>query len=111
MSKLRKALVWHPGLVWLFALLCRALPVSADSTWVFAVQLSAQVQESPPQIALNWEPDMYGATNYTVYRKSKEANDWGEAIPLSGSVSNYIDATVEVGQTYEYQVVKDATLG
>lgn len=52
------------GLIWQDA--------KADSTWVYAVQISATVQSSPPQITLSWEADMYGANRYTVFRKAKE---------------------------------------
>src|ERR1041385_1561953 len=86
--------------------------VRADSTWVYAVQVSANVQIQPPQITLSWEPDQYGANSYTIYRKSKNASTWGSPIAtLSGSVSNYTDSNVVPGSTYEYQIVKAATLG
>src|ERR1700730_3891587 len=82
----------------------------ADSTWVYAVQISATVQASPPQITLHWEPDQYGANSYTIYRKSKPATTWGSPLAtLSGSVSNYTDTTVTVGPAYEYQIVKIVT--
>src|SRR5689334_14738370 len=84
----------------------------ADSTWVYAVQISAAVQTSPPQITLTWEPDMYGANSYTVFRKAKEDNFWGAPIAtLNGSVSQFTDNNVAVGATYEYSIVKAATLG
>jgi hypothetical protein len=87
-------------------------PVRADSTWVYAVQLSATVQASPPQIALHWQPDQYGANSYTVYRKARDASSWGSPIArLSGSTSSYTDFDVTVGATYEYGVAKDASLG
>lgn len=87
------------------------LNAPADSTFVYAVQISAQVQSSPPQITLNWEPDPYGATNYTVYRKFKTDTSWDALAYLSGDATNYIDASVSVGTAYEYQIVKAATLG
>ena len=85
--------------------------VRADSTWVYAVQISAVVQPNPPKITLNWEPDMYGAVSYAVSRKSKEAIEWGPATLLSGSATNYTDTNVAIGLTYEYQIYKVATLG
>ena len=48
-----------------------------ETTFVYAVQISAAVQTSPPQITLNWKPDPYGANSYTVYRKSKTDTSWG----------------------------------
>jgi hypothetical protein len=83
-----------------------------NTTWVYAVQISAQVQATPPQITLNWKPDQYGATNYTIYRKAKEDQSWGAPVCLlSGAVSNYIDTNVIVGATYEYQITKKAIFG
>jgi hypothetical protein len=93
-------------------LLALSLPCAqADSTWVYAVQISAVVQTSPPKITLNWEPDMDGAVSYTVSRKSKEATNWGPRTLLSGSLTNYTDTNVAAGVTYEYQIYKVATLG
>src|ERR1700686_5465625 len=67
----------------------------ADDTYVYAVQISAQVQPTPPQITLNWEPDPYGASNYVVFRKTKDDTQWGHPVyVLSGYSSSYTDATV-----------------
>ena len=85
--------------------------VHADSTWVYAVQISANVQTSPPQITLHWEPDQYGANSYTVYRKTKDATSWGTGTTLSGSASSFTDNSVSVGSAYEYAIVKAATVG
>ena len=83
----------------------------ADTTWNYAVQLSATVQAAPPQIVLKWPQDDYGATSYTVYRKAKEATAWGTGTVLSGTTTNYTDASVVIGTTYEYRIVKVASLG
>ncbi len=84
--------------------------ILADSTFVFAVQISAVVQASPPQITLNWEPDPYGATNYSIFRKAKEATDWGTPIAsLDGSALSYTDYNVVAGSNYEYQIIKTTT--
>ena len=89
-----------------------AAPISkADTTWNYAVQISATVQVSPPQIALTWPQDDYGAIRYTVFRKSKGAASWGTGIVLSGTTALYTDTSVVVGAAYEYRIVKDATLG
>ena len=48
-------------LPWIMYAVCLGLirqEAKADSTWVYAVQISATVQVSPPQITLSWEPDM-----------------------------------------------------
>jgi hypothetical protein len=93
-------------------LLLAAREMKADSTWVYAVQITAVLETNPPSISLNWVQDMYGAESYTIYRKSKEATNWGDPVlELDGSMTNYTDTNVQVGATYEYQIVKDATLG
>jgi len=105
------------GLVlpWIMYPLCVGLiwqEAKADSTWVYAVQISATVQTSPPQITLSWEPDLYGANSYTVFRKAKEDASWeGPIATLDGSTSQFIDSNVAVGATYEYAIIKAATLG
>ncbi len=83
----------------------------ADSTWVYTVQISAVVQASPPKITLNWEPDEYGVNSYLLYRKSKASTSWGTGTPLPGSALSYTDTNVVIGTSYEYQIVKFATLG
>ena len=94
-----------------FLSILAASNVLADSTWVYTVQISATVQVSPPQITLSWQPDQYGANSYTVYRKSKEATSWGTGTTLPGTALSYADTDVLVGATYEYRIVKAATLG
>jgi len=98
-------------------IICAALfffvkPIAkADTTWDYTVQITATVQVSPPQIALTWPQDDYGANQYTVYRKSKESTSWGSGTVLPGTATSYTDSAVAVGVTYEYQIVKNATLG
>ena len=86
-------------------------PVQADSTWVYAVQISADVQTSPAAIALSWQPDPYGANSYSVYRKSKGAGSWNYLAGLGGSATGYTDQSVSVGSAYEYAIVKSGTMG
>src|SRR5437764_7033720 len=84
----------------------------ADDTWVYAVQISATLQVSPPQITLHWEPDSYGVNSFTVYRKAKDATAWGAPLAtLPGSALSFTDAGVSAGSTYEYGIVKAASLG
>jgi hypothetical protein len=82
-----------------------------DSTWVYAVQISATAQSSPPRIVLSWPQDQYGANSYTVYRKTKDSGSWGTGTTLPGSTTSYADNNVAVGGAYEYQIVKQASLG
>jgi hypothetical protein len=82
----------------------------ADDTWTYAVQISATVQVSPPQITLHWEADdPYGVTNYTIYRKSKTATSWISLTSLDASVTDWTDSNVTLGSTYEYQIFKGAS--
>jgi hypothetical protein len=89
-----------------------SLESRADSTWVYAVQITAVLETNPPSITLNWIPDMYGDgpggyNSYTIYRKSEDATNWGAPLlEVDGSVTNYTDTNVEVGVTYEYQIAK-----
>ncbi len=83
----------------------------ADSTWLYAVQISAQVQANPPQITLSWPQDDYGANSYVVYRKLKEDTSWGAGTTLPGSATTFTDYAVSEGSAYEYQIVKYATYG
>jgi len=96
---------WAAGL----ALLVTSLPGLAlgDETWVYAVQLSATVQSSPPQITLNWVQDSITTPiSYTVYRKAPADTSWGEGTVLSGNTTNFVDSNVTTGVAYEYQVYK-----
>lgn len=89
-----------------------AAPISkADTTWNYAVQISATVQSAPPQITLTWPQDDYGAVRYTLYRKARGATSWGTGTGLAGTTTLYTDANVVTGVTYEYQIVKDSTVG
>jgi hypothetical protein len=85
--------------------------VQADETWLYAVQITATIQESPPQITLTWLQDLYGANSYTVHRKAKSEGSWGPGVTLPGTATSYTDTSVSVGGAYEYQIVKQATLG
>lgn len=93
------------------ALALATLNLQADSTWVYAVQISAGVQTSPARITLNWQPDQYGANSYTVYRKAVQDTAWGPGTTLSGSTASFVDNNVTAGAVYEYQIYKAATLG
>jgi hypothetical protein len=101
----------------LWALCCAAATLAlsasnviADETWTYSVEISATVQASPPQITLHWEnDDIYGVTNFTIYRKAKNATSWNLLTRVDGSTFSWTDPNVSVGSTYEYQMVKIAT--
>ena len=92
------------------ALVLQLLPVQAlDATWNYAVEVSASVQTSPPQITLSWPQDTSGTpSSYTVYRKAPGATSWAGGTTLSGSATSFVDSGVAVGTAYEYAVVKNA---
>jgi hypothetical protein len=93
-------------------LLLAARETNADSTFVYAVQISATLQTNPPAITLNWLPDPYGADSYTIYRKSKPTTNWSASImALDGSETNFTDPNIALGASYEYQIVEAGTLG
>ena len=71
-----------------------------------SVDLSAVVQENPPQIDLSWTPDET-AEKYTVYRKPLADRDWGTPIAeLPGTATSFLDTNVVVGIGYEYAFYK-----
>ncbi len=74
----------------------------------YTVLLSADVQNSPPQIKLNWRFQS-GVTNYQVFRKLKSTSNWGAPIAsLSANDTTYTDMNVTVGVSYEYRIDKNA---
>ena len=88
-----------------------AVRTEADSTWLYAVQLSASVQTNPPTITLVWVSDPYGVDYFEVSRKLKHETAWGSKMTLPGSALSYVDENVSPGVVYEYKVKKQATLG
>ena len=67
-----------------------------------ALEMSADVQVSPPAITLSW-PQARGATGYYIYRKDKAASEWGIALAhLQATETQFVDTNVVVGQGYEY---------
>jgi hypothetical protein len=82
----------------------------ADTTWEYAVQVSAAVKPAPAQITLSWPQDVNGApSGYTVYRKGTNDSAWGQGTALPGTTTTYTDSNVKVGVPYEYEVVKNAS--
>jgi|GEM_PF-608354 len=79
--------------------------ICATEPYQYAVQVSATVQKSPPQIQLSWPAD--GASSYSVSRKAVTDGGFGGIATLSGSATGYTDTNVSVGSTYEYQITKN----
>ena len=92
-----------------FATLAAILATQGAQTSDFAVQVSAQVSSSPPQIDLSWPQDSSGDPSaYTISKKLRDATDWAPVITLPGTTTRYSDSAVSLGGAYEYQVQKIA---
>jgi Secretion system C-terminal sorting domain/PKD domain len=75
----------------------------------YAVQVSAVVQASPPQIRLHWPQDP-AATGYTISRKAMNASGWSPVIgTLAATDTAFTDTAVVVGETWEYRISKTAS--
>ncbi len=81
--------------------------VKSQSAADAAVQLSAVVQNNPPQIALNWIGNAT-TTQYQIYRKLKDDTSWGALLAtVNGTTNQYIDNSVSTGTNYEYRVTRN----
>ena len=80
-------------------------PVSAQSSAHFAVKVSAEVQEEPPQIKLDW-PLITGIEQYVIYKREYGQKEWGYLANLPGLVTQYADDDVIPGRIYEYGIFK-----
>ena len=94
------------GAVLLLALFFVSASSYGISTLDYCVQPSAVARISPPQIVLSWIVDT-NATNYSLYRKTRDTTNWGTAT-LLGTNSGYVDTNVTLGSVYEYKIVKGA---
>jgi hypothetical protein len=78
-----------------------------DASWIYSVQATAEVQATPPAIALHWTRDASEAVQrYTISRKSLGAATWDAPVTISGDADSYADINVTVGARYEYQIEK-----
>src|SRR5687767_9977728 len=81
-----------------------AVNLTAQTSKEYAVLIQAVVSESPANIKLKWINDTAG-TGYKVYRKTKEAIDWGAPVAtLPNTATEYTDQNVAIGTGYEYYV-------
>jgi hypothetical protein len=71
----------------------------------FAVLLSAEVSENPPQIKLKWSKNEL-ALQYRILRKTVNDKVWTSGIlaTLDSSATEYIDKTVIPSVAYEYEI-------
>ena len=100
----------HPtGLRWAFVLLCLLVAqprARAQGARDAAVEVSATVQPSPPQIALSWLPSSFSIAVQKVYRRLKGGSTWIEIATPSPAATAYTDAAVAPGVAYEYFVYR-----
>ena len=75
----------------------------------YAILVSAQVQDKPPQIKLIW-PKVNDCLSYIIYRRFFGEKLWKPApfAILKGDASGYTDKKVQVGKLYEYRIDKIA---
>ncbi len=79
---------------------------AAASPRDYAVQVSAEVVESTPQINFSW-PGESAAVQYVVFRKAITDTAWGDPIAtLAGSATSFIETDIQVGEAFEYSFRK-----
>lgn len=67
---------------------------------------SAKVSADPARVELEWPSHPFPVENYTIYRKAIDSADWGNGVTLSADTTRFADENVELGKTYEYQIIK-----
>ncbi|HYE30058.1 MAG TPA: fibronectin type III domain-containing protein [Methylomirabilota bacterium] len=93
--------------LWFFlvVLLVGRAPAFALTPRQYAVEVTAQVQVSPPQVRLQWPFDSDAAL-YSVHRKPRDTANWSHLANLPGSATGYVDNSVAAINAYEYQIVQ-----
>ena len=95
-----------PGLFLLLIALFAGTFVNAQVARDTTIEVSATVQDSPPQITLNWLAASYPVSLQKLFRKATGAPAWTDIATLSTSATTYVDSTVAVGVSYEYFVFR-----
>lgn len=77
-----------------------------DAARNWTVQLTAEIEEAPFGIRLNWLPnESESANKYVIYRKNKGDYGWGAAIAeVDEEVNTFLDNEAIEGQSYEYYI-------
>jgi hypothetical protein len=79
---------------------------SQNQSKVQSVNIEATTQADPASITLNWKADSL-ATGWIVFRKSPEESGWFQLSgTLTGMQTAYTDDSVQVGNAYEYRIIK-----
>ncbi|HEB52955.1 MAG TPA: hypothetical protein ENI87_06850, partial [bacterium] len=80
-----------------------ASSLTAQTSASAAIELTVQVQQNPPAVTFQW-PASTTALQYAVRRRAFGASTWGnfQWVPGGGSATSWTDATVQIGERYEY---------
>ncbi|HMG15994.1 MAG TPA: hypothetical protein VK590_11140, partial [Saprospiraceae bacterium] len=92
----------------LYTLISLFLSTSLFSQYAYdlSVLIDVKINKAVPSITLSWNK-YSAATNYVVYRKAKTANTWGlYKANLTGADSSWTDTNVQIGNAYEYKVLR-----
>lgn len=90
------------------ALLLLFIAFSGYSQYAYdrSVLVDAKIDKAIPSITLSWNK-YTPVTNYSIYRKSKVAGNWGTKIAtVPATDTSWTDTDVVVGASYEYRVVR-----
>ncbi|MGZ8901269.1 MAG: fibronectin type III domain-containing protein, partial [Limisphaerales bacterium] len=99
---------WLCAALFLNAFHCEAF-AQAIAPRLYSVEVSATVQTSPPRITLHWPADA-NATSYTVSRLDS-SGFWSPLATLPAAATQFIDTSVSVGASFEYQILKSTSRG
>src|SRR5947207_974221 len=106
----RTLLLGLPKVLTLFVLGALTTSARAADPRNYAVEVSATVQTTPPQITLKWPVDA-NATGYAVYRKAPADKSWTFLSSLGGGTTSWNDLSVTTGAGYEYGITKSTSAG
>ena len=71
-----------------------------------AVEITATVQESPPQINLAWNATSFPLSEQKIYRRLKEDAAWSQIATPAISATTFSDTSVTLGGSYEYWIYR-----
>ena len=80
---------------------------AVETTWIYAVQVSAAVHSDPTRVELQWTPDPIPVRGYTIHRRLLGEREWGEGLGLPADATSFVDHNVTPGAVYEYQLSKE----
>ncbi len=91
----------------LLCLYCCISESDAQSARERSVELSVNILDNPLRLQLEWTADPT-ATQYTIYKKELNTDNWGNSIvTLNGEATEFIDTEIVVGEAFEYAVFKE----